>query len=115
VRQSAQALVELALLLPLVLALVFGTLAMSHTIQTQSAVVALAHEAARAGALGRGPRDAVDRILDRAAMVAPGLGLDPRKIQLDWDVTRFGSDRSLPGGLWRLAAQRLDSALNRTR
>jgi hypothetical protein len=92
VRQSAQALVELALLLPLVLALVFGTLAMSHTIQTQSAVVALAHEAARAGALGRGPRDAVDRILDRAAMVAPGLGLDPRKIQLDWDVTRFGSD-----------------------
>jgi hypothetical protein len=91
-RQSAQALIELALVLPLVLVLVFGTIALSRAVQTQAAVVAVAHEVARAGALGRSPRDAVDRMGERMRLVAPGLGLNPRDIILDWDVTRFGDD-----------------------
>jgi hypothetical protein len=91
-RQSAQALIELVLLLPLVLALVFGTIAVSRMVQTQTAVIAVAHETARAGALGRSPLDAIDRMKERARLVAPGLGLEPDHVLLDWDVTHFGMD-----------------------
>ncbi|MGI9147425.1 MAG: NERD domain-containing protein [Chloroflexota bacterium] len=87
--QTAQALVEAALALPVVLALVFGTLAISRVVQAQTAVVAVAHEAARAAALGNGPEDAVDRMRRRVEVVAPGLGLDPGAIVLDWDVSTF--------------------------
>jgi hypothetical protein len=91
--QSAQALVELALGLPLVLALLFGTLAISRLVQAQTAVVAVAHEAARAGALANSPDDAITRMHQRVAVVAPGLGLDPRAIVLDWDVSTFALER----------------------
>ena len=90
--QSAQALVECALILPLVLALVFGTVALSRVIQAQTAVVAVAHEAARAGSLGASDADAAERMRQRAALVAPGLGLDPRAVELDYDVSRFAFD-----------------------
>jgi hypothetical protein len=87
--QSAQALVEAALALPIVLALVFGTLALSRVVQAQTAVIAVAHEAARAGALASGPDDAVLRMRSRVDLVAPGLGLDPRALRFDWDVASF--------------------------
>jgi hypothetical protein len=92
-RQSAQALVEMALLLPLVVTMVLGTIALSRLIQAQTAVVAVAHEAARAGALGKSPRDAVDRMRIRIELVARGLGVDPREVVLDYDVSTFGRDR----------------------
>ena len=92
IRHTAQALVELALALPVVLALAFGTLAMSRLVQAQTAVVAVAHEAARAGALAPSAQDAVDRIRERAALVAPGLGLDPQTVRLEWDLTSFSQD-----------------------
>jgi len=91
--QSAQALVEAAVALPLVLSLLFGTLALSRVIQAQTAVVALAHEAARAGAQASRPDDAVDRMRRRVDLVAPGFGLDPRAVVLDWDVSNFAGDR----------------------
>jgi hypothetical protein len=91
--QSAQALVEVALVLPVVLALVFGTLAVSRLIQAQNAVIAIAHEAARAGALGDSPDDAVDRMRRRIDVVAPGLGVDPRALELAWDVSTFNKER----------------------
>jgi len=91
-RQTAQALVEVALVVPLALALVLGTVAVSRLIQAQGAVVAVAHEAARAGALGRSPQDAIERMRERAQVVAPGLGLDARAIMLDWDVSAFAQD-----------------------
>src|SRR5436853_536222 len=69
--QSAQALVELALMLPLVLGIVFGTIALSRLIQAQTAVVAVAHEAARAGSLGASPAEAVARMRQRVELVAP--------------------------------------------
>jgi hypothetical protein len=87
--QSAQALVEAALALPIVLALLFGTVALSRLIQAQTAVVAIAHEAARAGALGNTPEDAINRMRSRVNLVAPGVGLDPRLVVLDWDVSSF--------------------------
>ena len=91
-RQSAQALVEAALLLPLVLALVFGSVALSRLIQAQAAVVALAHEAARAGSLAASPEDAVERMRRRVDLVAPGLGLDVRAVELGFDVSTFTRD-----------------------
>jgi hypothetical protein len=88
---AAQALVELAVLLPVVLVLAFGALGVSRYVQTQVAVVAVAHEAARAGALASSPADAIDRMQQRATQVAPGLGLDTRSLALAWDLTRFGN------------------------
>jgi Nuclease-related domain/TadE-like protein len=88
-RQSAQAVVELALALPVVLALVFGTVGVSRYVQTRAAVIAVAHEAARAGALAGSPPQAIDRMRQRATLVAPGLGLDARKLVLGWDLSRF--------------------------
>jgi Flp pilus assembly protein TadG len=76
-----------------VLALLFGTLALSRVVQAQTAVVAIAHEAARAGALATGPDDAVERMRRRVDLVAPGLGIDPRLLVLDWDVSTFSRDR----------------------
>jgi Nuclease-related domain/TadE-like protein len=90
--QSAQALVECALILPLVLALLFGTVALSRVIQAQTAVVAVAHEAARAGSLAASGADAVARMRQRARLVAPGLGLDPQAVELEYDVSRFALD-----------------------
>jgi Flp pilus assembly protein TadG len=91
--QRAQALVEVVLVLPVVLALVFGTLAISRLIQAQNGVIAIAHEAARAGALGNSPEDAIDRMRRRVDLVAPGLGIDPRALELTWDVSTFTKDR----------------------
>jgi uncharacterized membrane protein len=91
VRQPAQALVELALLLPVVLVLVFGTIGMSRYVQTHAAVVAVAHEAARAGALASSSSDAIERMRQRAQLVAPGFGLDARLLVMRWDVSRFGA------------------------
>jgi hypothetical protein len=90
--QSAQALVELALMLPLVLAIVFGTVALSRLIQAQTAVVTVAHEAARAGSLAVSAEDAVARMQHRVELVAPGLGLDPRAVELAYDVSTFTRD-----------------------
>jgi hypothetical protein len=93
-RQSAQALVELAIALPLVLALVFGTLVVSRLVQARTAAIAVAHEAARAAALANTPSEAIDRMRQRVALVAPGLGLDPDRLELEWDLSHFDSDPS---------------------
>lgn len=92
IRHAAQSLVELTVLLPVVLVLVFGTIGVSRYVQTQSAVVAVAHEAARAGALASSPADAIERMRLRTVQAAPGLGLDARALVLEWDLTRFGDN-----------------------
>jgi hypothetical protein len=107
VRRTAQALVELALVLPVVLVLVFGTIGISRYVQTSVAVIAVAHEAARAGALASSPAEAVDRMRERAASVAPGLGLTPESVKLSWDVARFGSS---PGEVEAIVEYPLDFA-----
>ena len=57
-----------------------------------TAVIAVAHEAARAAALGNSPTDAMARMHERAALVAPGMGLEPRNLVLGWDVSHFTAD-----------------------
>jgi hypothetical protein len=72
-----------------VLGLLFGTVVLSRIVQAQTAVVAVANEAARAGALADTPAHAVERMQQRADEVAPGLGLDPRTLVLQTDVSQF--------------------------
>jgi Flp pilus assembly protein TadG len=84
--------VEVALALPLVLGLLLGTLALSRLIQAQTAVVAVAHEAARAGALANSAEDAISQMQARVERVALGLGLDPTAMVLRWDVSSFGAE-----------------------
>jgi Flp pilus assembly protein TadG len=103
--QSAQALVELALILPLILSLALGALAVSRVVQTQASVIAVAQSAARAGALADTPADAVERMRQRATLVAPGVGLDPHVLVLESDVTRFGKD---PGTVVALVRYRVN-------
>ncbi len=87
--RSAQALVEMALALPVVLTLVFGTVALSRVVQAHSAIVAIAHEVARAGALGASPADALTRMQVRAREVTPGLGLDGTLLDIVPDVSAY--------------------------
>jgi hypothetical protein len=91
-RQSAQALAEIAIVLPVVLLLVFGTIGVSRVGLYRTAAIAVAHEAARAAALAESPTDAIDRMQQRAQLVAPGLGLDAHQVVLEWDVSRFDGD-----------------------
>jgi len=88
-KRSAQAVVELVLALPVLLALVFGILALSRIVQAHSALVTVAHEVARAGALGTSPRDALVRMHARTAEVTPGLGLDAAALDVASDASAF--------------------------
>ncbi len=74
-KQSAQAVVELALVLPALLAVVFGIVVVSRLVQTQMALVAVAQEAARAGALATTPESAAQSGVDRGEQVAANYGL----------------------------------------
>ncbi|MDQ3809326.1 MAG: NERD domain-containing protein, partial [Chloroflexota bacterium] len=87
--RTAQALVELALALPLLLLLLFGTVALSRVVQAHAAIVVVAHEVARAGALGTDQADAMRRMLRRTEQVVPGLGLDAGLLEVVPDATRF--------------------------
>jgi Nuclease-related domain/TadE-like protein len=87
--RSAQAVVELALVVPLLLTLVFGMLALSRVVEAHSAIVTIAHEVARAGALGSSQQDALRRMNLRADEVASGFGLDRAALQVTPDASAF--------------------------
>jgi Flp pilus assembly protein TadG len=69
--QSAQALIEVALALPVVLLVLVGVVGLSRLVQAQSGLVTVVHEAARAGALGFGPVDAEQRAGQRGLSARP--------------------------------------------
>ncbi|GAC1317998.1 MAG: hypothetical protein NVSMB2_12400 [Chloroflexota bacterium] len=87
--QSAQALVEFALALPIVLSLVWVTVALSRIITAEVGLIGLAHDVARAGALAKTPSDAATRMRERVQIAAPGLGIDPSTAELEYDVSMF--------------------------
>ena len=88
--QSAQALVEFALALPIILSLVWATVALSRIVTAEVGLIGLAHDVARAGALARTPAEAVTRMRERFQVTAPGLGIDPSTAELAYDVSLFG-------------------------
>jgi len=88
--RAAQALVELAMALPVLLALVFGIVALSRVVQAHLAIVTVAHEVARAGALGSSPQDARRKMDERIDEVVPGLGLERGALRITTDVSEYG-------------------------
>jgi hypothetical protein len=74
---------------PLVLLLVFGVVAIGRLTQAQMAVSAVAREAARAGALANAGGEAAERGLGRGQDVAVGYGLSNGTFELTVDPGGF--------------------------
>ena len=74
--RRGQALVETALVVPLLLTLAFGVVAAGRVAHGQMAVGAVAREAARAAAVADTAADARGRGVSRGREVAAGYGLD---------------------------------------
>jgi hypothetical protein len=103
--QSAQAMVELVLALPIILSLAVGLVTLSRIVQAQTSITMVAHESARAGSLAVEPREAERRVLERAQQVAANLRLRDADLIVDADTSRFGRT---DGRVRVRAAYRLD-------
>jgi Flp pilus assembly protein TadG len=115
-RRRAQAVLELALVLPLVLILAFGVVGVGRVVQAQMTLSAIAREAARQAALSPLPpagsaADAKRFGEARGQTVARGYGLSATVVNVDtsgfnagsWvraDVTYVVSERDLPLLKW---------------
>ncbi len=97
--ERGSALVEVALVLPLLLVLAFGVVGLSRVIQARMGVSAVVREAARSGALAQEPGEAVARGLSAGRTVAAGYGLTNGSLALNVDAGGFG-----PGGSVRASA-----------
>lgn len=93
VGERGQALVETALVLPLLLILAFGVIGVGRVTQAQMEVSAVAREAARAGALANDPGDALNQAAARGQAVANADNLTNGSLRLSVDVGQFN-----PGG-----------------
>src|SRR5438270_7051878 len=87
--QRAQALVELALAIPILLLLAFGVIAVGRVIDAQMGVSAVAREEARAAALANGSQEASSNGLERGQEVAGGYHLGNGSLQLTVDPGTF--------------------------
>jgi Flp pilus assembly protein TadG len=90
--QRGQALVELALVLPVLLFLAFAIVSVGRVMQARLGVSAVAREAARAGAQA-GTRTAVLAGYERGQVVAQGYGLTNGTLQLS-----VSAGHAAPGG-----------------
>ncbi|HZU12175.1 MAG TPA: TadE family protein [Chloroflexota bacterium] len=80
--QRGQALVELALVIPILLLLAFGVVAAGRVTQAQMGVSAVAREAARAAALANDSGQAAADGMARGQEVATGYSLGNGSLQL---------------------------------
>lgn len=80
--QRGQALVELALVIPILFLLGFGVVAVGRVTDAQMGVSAVAREAARAAALTNDPTAAGSQGLERGREVAAGYHLGDGSLQL---------------------------------
>lgn len=80
--QRGQALVETALVVPLLLLLAFGVIAAGRVTQAQMGVSAVAREAARAAALANGPGQSASDGMARGQEVAAGYNLGNGSLEL---------------------------------
>lgn len=80
--ERGQAAVELALVLPLLLLLAFGVVAVGRVVQAQSAVSGVAKEAARSAATANNATEAYTWGMSRGNDVALGFGLTNGTLQL---------------------------------
>jgi Flp pilus assembly pilin Flp len=80
--ERGTAAVELALLAPVLLVLVAVVSAAGRMVETKSAVLSVAREAARAAAEAPNAAAAHDAAIATAQQVAEGLGLDPARLSI---------------------------------
>ncbi len=98
--QGGQALVETALVIPLLLSLALGVVGVGRVVQAQMGVSAVAREAARSAALANSPRAAADAGLVRGRDVAAGYGLTNGSLELQVEPGALAR-----GGLVRATAR----------
>lgn len=87
--ERGTAAVELALLAPVLVVLVAVVTAAGRMVETKSAVLQVAREAARAASEAPNPTAAQDVAIATAQQVAEGLGLDPSRLQVVQDPHGF--------------------------
>ncbi len=87
--ERGTAAVELALLAPVFVVLVAVIVAAGRMVETKSAVLSVAREAARAGSEAPDAAAAHDAALATAQEVAAGLGLDPARMAVSQDQGGF--------------------------
>ena len=88
-RQRGSALIETAMVLPVILLLVFGVIGVDRLIQARIAVSAVAHEAARSAALANSASEASQQGLTRAQEVAVGYQLTNGSLKVVVDPGSF--------------------------
>ena len=87
--ERGTAAVELALLAPVLVVLVAVVTAAGRMVETKSAVLSVAREAARAAAEAPNAAAAHDAAIATAQQVAEGLGLDPARLSIVEDPHGF--------------------------
>lgn len=97
-QEPAQATLELALSVPVLLAVLVGIVSVGRVAQAQFAVQAVAREAARACAVAESGPACLDAGLARAREIAAGQQLDPRRLDLRLDAGTFArGDNAVAG------------------
>lgn len=94
-RSRGQALVELALVLPILLLLATAVVGVGRVIQAQMGVSGAAREAARTAVLADTPTGAINRGLDRGQQVAAGYHLTNGSLGLSVDPGSFSRGGSV--------------------
>jgi Flp pilus assembly protein TadG len=89
-RQAGQALLEFALIVPLLVGVAVGTIGIGRLLWCEQVVGALASDAARAGALGSSSSDARERANARATQMAEDAQLRMDQLRVSVDTTEFG-------------------------
>lgn len=84
--RSGQALIETAIVLPFLLILLMGVVAIAQLTQAQMAVSAVSRESARAGALQKTAGDARSYALSRGQSVAQGYDLKAGRLSITVDA-----------------------------
>ncbi len=87
--ERGQALVEVALVIPILLLLAFGVVAVGRVTDAQMGVSAVAREAARAAALANDPGAAASQGMTRGQEVAAGYHLGDGSLQLAVNAGNF--------------------------
>jgi len=87
--ECGQALVEVALVIPVLLLLAFGVVAVGRVTDAQMGVSAVAREAARAAALANGPGAAASQGMTQGQEVAAGYHLGDGSLQLAVNAGNF--------------------------
>ena len=87
--EGGTAAVELALLAPVLVLLLAAVVAAGRVVDTKSAVLAVAREAARAASEAPDASEARQAATERARQVAAGLGLDPGRLVVSQDDGGF--------------------------